>query len=426
MAARVQSAEIDCEPGLEPHRGVLLEVAALASAACAALGTAADIEWAADENQVWLLQARPITSVRQVRTLAPVLNATELYTAGDEALASFRPLPDFAQYFRSKRRPLALFAQANGVAAGLALLISANRQGLEAQSLSQPVLDRLTTDQVVLDFSDQVRQQILSREELPARLFELSDERVVCFVVREFLKGDTGLITQACDDGSTTCEWSSEGLLAINRGIAKTSRAQLRPESFHEIADAPQLHQITHAASELLGSVQLEWVRAGQHLHLIDFSPLSIFAQVEELSEIRSISPGYAEGPVVVVTAGRQLEQVSISATVSINSIPSSESLGAELQALERQLRAHHGQAIIVSPRPYAALASLLPFARGFVFEQASMLCHLSILLREHGVPAVESESLYRQGLAGRRITFSQSATTSASAPAAIQAKELL
>ena len=111
-----------------------------------------------------------------------------------------------------------------------------------------------------------------------------------------------------------------------------------------------------------------------------------------------------------VVTAGRNLEELSISATVSINSIPTSQSLGAELEELERQLRAHDGQAIVVSPRPYAALAALLPFARGFVFEQASMLCHLSILLREHGVPAVESEALYRQGLAGQRITFSQSA----------------
>ncbi|RMR52679.1 Pyruvate phosphate dikinase PEP/pyruvate binding subunit [Pseudomonas syringae pv. actinidiae] len=410
MSARVSDQQLlGCDPALEPHKALLLEVATLAANASAALGLPADIEWAADEQKLWLLQARPVTSLREARSLEPVLEWAELYIASDEALMDFRPLPAFAQYFRSKRRPLALFAQTHDVSAGQALLVKANRQGLVEPAMSQLLLDRLNTDQVVLDFSDQVRQQILERGALRERLLELSDERVVCFVVREFLKGETGLITQACDDGSTTCEWSSEGLLAINRGIAGTQRARLVAHDPTGPADALQLHSITHAAGELLGSVQLEWVRAGQQLHLIDFSPLSTFVQVEDSTEIRLISPGYADGPVVVVTAGRQLEELSISATVSINSIPTSSSLGAELEELERQLRAHDGQAIVVSPRPYAALAALLPFARGFVFEQASMLCHLSILLREHGIPAVESEALYQQGLAGQRITFSQS-----------------
>lgn len=110
--------------------------------------------------------------------------------------------------------------------------------------MSRALLDRLKTDQVVLDFSDQVRQQILGRGALRERLLELSDERVVCFVLREFLQGETGLITRACDDGSTTCEWSSEGLLAINRGIAGTQRARgdERPEWARRCATAAQHH----------------------------------------------------------------------------------------------------------------------------------------------------------------------------------------
>ena len=72
------------------------------------------------------------------------------------------------------------------------------------------------------------------------------------------------------------------------------------------------------------------------------------------------------------------------------------------------EIRAHAGPVIVVSPRPYAALAPLLPYAAGFVFEQASTLCHLAILLREHGVPAIESEALYRQALKFRtqRLTL--------------------
>lgn len=413
MAARVQARRLSCGPQLTPHKALLLEVAALAEAASAALGVPADIEWAADEHQLWLLQARPITSLREARSLAPVLCWAELYMADDDELLDFRPLPDFAQHFRSKRRPLAIFARDHGVAAGKALLVRANRQGLTESSVCRPMLETFNTAQVLLDFGGHVRQQILDRDTLLERLLELSDERVTCFVIREFLKGETGLITQACDDGSTFCEWSEEGLLAINRGLAKTRHARLAAKGAGEPADARQLHLITQAASERLGSVQLEWVSNAKQLHLIDFSPLSTSVPLDDMSPIRIISPGYAEGPPIVVEAGRQLEELSISATVSINSIPTPQSLGVRFEVLERQLRAHDGQAIVISARPYAALAALLPFARGFVFEQASMLCHLSILLREHGVPAVESEALYRSGLAGRRITFSSQSSSS-------------
>ena len=409
MSARVDGQHVTCVASLMPYQSLMLEVAALASAASAALGVAADIEWAVDETRLWLLQARPITTVRQAQSSEPYMKWVPLYVASDEALMDFRPLPEFAQYFRSKRRPLAVFAQRHDVAAGEALLIRANRPGLSDPAACQALMEKFRTEQVVLDFSDQVRQQILERDALIARIFELSDERINCFVIREFLKGEAGIITQACDDGSTTCEWSSEGLLAINRGIASTCRARLSTQDPGGPIGAQRLHKITQTANEVLGSVQLEWVRVGERLHLIDFSPLSTFVQVDDSLEIRVISPGYADGLPIMVKAGRHLEELSISATVSINAIPSPQSLGKQLEDLEQQLRAHDGQAIVISPRPYAALAALLPFARGFVFEEASMLCHLSILLREHGIPAVESCELYRQGVAGERITFSQS-----------------
>jgi phosphoenolpyruvate-protein kinase (PTS system EI component) len=50
-------------------------------------------------------------------------------------------------------------------------------------------------------------------------------------------------------------------------------------------------------------------------------------------------------------------------------------------------------------------LAALIPYVGGFVFEQASMLCHLAILLRESQVPAVASPTLYARGLEVESLT---------------------
>ncbi|KKB61361.1 phosphoenolpyruvate synthase [Robbsia andropogonis] len=409
-SARLTGNALVCAPELEKHRTMLHAVAALARSAANEIGAPADIEWAMDDQQLWLLQARPITTVRRVEEHGPMLDWVALYASDDDALLAYRPLPDFAQYFRSKRKPLANFATLHNVPAGAALLIRANREGLANTSTCAALLAHFETPHVVVDFSDRVRQQILPRAALLDRLNELIGAQTSRFVVREFVTGEAGLITQACTDGSTTCEWSEDGLLAINRGIARTERARLTDDAEGGPPDAALLHRVTHEAVRTFGPIQLEWVRAGGRLHLIDFSPLATSITVGDDDNLRAISPGFADGLPVVVGSDRNLEELSISATVSINAIPSAESLGPALERLERQLREHRGQAIVVSPRPYAALAALLPYARGFVFEQASMLCHLSILLREHGIPAVESPELYRLGLSGERVTFSSTA----------------
>ncbi|WP_186102579.1 PEP/pyruvate-binding domain-containing protein [Burkholderia gladioli] len=395
-------------PGLDAHRPLLLEIAALARKAAESIGAPADIEWAADDRQLWLLQARPITTVGSASgDDAPCFESVPLYASDDDALAAYRPLPSFAQYFRSKRKPLADFAARHGVPAGNAMLVRANRAGFAAETVRRDaLLARFHTPEIVLDFSDGVRQQILPREALPGRLNELLGERADRFVVREFVAGDTGLITQACEDGTVVCEWSADGLLAINRGIAGTVCTTLSGAPSPEVPDAERLFQITREAVDTFGPIQLEWVRVGARLHLIDFSPLAALATLDGADACRIISPGFADGPAVVIGADSHLEDISVSATVSINAIPSADALGPALSRIEARLREHGGQAIVVSPRPYAALAALIPHARGFVFEQASMLCHLSILLREHGVPAVESSELYHLGLSGARVSF--------------------
>lgn len=43
---------------------------------------------------------------------------------------------------------------------------------------------------------------------------------------------------------------------------------------------------------------------------------------------------------------------------------------------------------VFLAERPYSRFVDLLPFARGFIFNEGSMLCHLAILLREKEIPA--------------------------------------
>ncbi|ONI89733.1 hypothetical protein ALI22I_14675 [Saccharothrix sp. ALI-22-I] len=62
----------------------------------------------------------------------------------------------------------------------------------------------------------------------------------------------------------------------------------------------------------------------------------------------------------------------------------------SHIAELHAQVTAHAEPPVVVVDRPFAILAVLIGSVAGFVFRgPASMLCHLSIVLREHGVPAV-------------------------------------
>ena len=80
--------------------------------------------------------------------------------------------------------------------------------------------------------------------------------------------------------------------------------------------------------------------------------------------------------------------------------------MGDELRELASKLRQSKKPPIIVTPRPLAALAPLIPYCSGFVFESGSLLCHLAILLREAGLPAVQSQTLYGHALEASHATL--------------------
>jgi len=422
QSVRWSEAGLVGDAPLRDAQEMLVELAAIVRTVEGQLGTAVDVEWACDGERVWVLQGRPITSLHAAADDAAHAEWTDLYLAADEDIAAFRPLPGFANYFRSKRRPLALLAHAHGVASGTALLVRGNAGGFEDAARMRALCARFGEDNVVLDFSDGLRQQVLPTGELASRLRQVLGTKASTFVIRDYVRGDWGLITQPTEDGGVLCECSADGLLAINRGSAQTqaffigsdrqvSGAQSAAAAPFGAREREQLHRTTHAAVARFGPVQLEWVTGAGQLRLIDFSPIKSLhiAQGDDGHEEdgrRTISPGFAYGAALVVPADRHLEDISIAATVSISHMPSAESLGPAIVRLAERARAGGGSMIVVAPRPYAALAALIPYVSGFVFEQASMLCHLAILLRESQVPAVASRALYARGLAGESLTI--------------------
>lgn len=411
--ARVDQGNLICAPELFGYEDLLHQVAMISRRVSELLKRPADIEWVADEDRVWLVQARPITNlVSEKGVTEPVLEWTDLYSSSNLDLNIYAPLPSFAQYFRAKRLSLANFSRNHGVAGGKALLVRANRAGVACKKLMSSLCSQFERGQIVLDVSSEMRQLIIDYSDLPARLTELVSDAPRTLVIREFITGDYGLITKVNEDGSVICEYSVDGLLAINRGTASTYSLTIKEKS-RCTSEVPlsvslqdEIFAITRRAKEQFGPIQLEWVLREDRLLLIDFSSSATDFSFDVSDGIRLISPGYAVGECVRIDIERGLEELSISARISVDNIPDVDSLGPEIARIIGRLQSIPGGAIVVSPRPYAALAAVLPYVKGFVFERAAVLCHLSILLRERGIPAIESLNIYSSALAGERVVI--------------------
>jgi hypothetical protein len=365
-----------------------------------------DLEWAYDGAQLWLLQARPDNSAaRSKADCSSVYVSCDLYLSQDAELAALRPLPDFATYFRMKRRPLMVCGREAGAHTGVAVLIHSNAAGIERMS-ADPRLEAIASSFVVLDLSDKLRQLIMEKEKLLGFLAGALSQRPQSFVVREFIHGDGGLISFVSNTESQEilCEYSSEGLLALNRGTAGSATVRLdETVQFVPQAQREILRLVTVRAAAMFGSVQLEWVTSERGLTLIDFSRISSLPDWTS-SNRRTISRGPIIGLAVRVEDSLELHEMSTAAAVSLDEIPSPERLGKSIRSLMEAISGQTQPPILFASRPYAALAALVPHVAGFVFQHSSMLCHLAILLRERGVPAIADEDVFVRTQSGESI----------------------
>ncbi len=402
----------------------LADVVALMQKVQSALGGELDIEWSWDGEAVWLLQARPITSCQPQlsESAEPIGRFIYLYAASDAELATFVPLPAYAAYFRKKRKAIYDFAQRHRLGVGTALLLQFNQAGLQSLEFQAKLVQCFQATQVVLDFSDRIRQLIIERDRLIAELQRLTTQSTTLYavVVRDFIAGDFGLITRVLEDdtsdrsGSVFCEYSFDGLLAINRGTAQVQQLDLdRGSSSLTITsqDLALLRDSTLAAQTELGLIQIEWVFANQRLYPIDFSPVVPESQLSSIGDVQIISEGFAQGPIVNVEAHEDLVALSIAPTMSLTHVPSISDVETILRTMLEQIRACNIPPIVVVSKPYAILAILIPYVAGFVFENAAILCHLAILLREKRIPAICSSALYRRSQQQQQIIIDTQAT---------------
>lgn len=379
------------------------QIAGMVASAKTLLNGHVDIEWACQQGKVWLLQVRPVTS-----------NAAADYDT--EARAHFWPLygdlpaellekmPAWALYFHQKRKPLIDIARRHQKTEPGALIFQANSYALRDAGICQELLACLHATRVVVDFSDAVRQLIVDKSALLAQLTALMTDtgRLYTVVIREFIKGEYGLITRQVQTPEGTrlvAEISADGLLAMNRGGAVSRIMTLDtplPVAGLTIENIHILQMVTEEVLAALNDVQIEWVLAKGQLYALDYSAVAD-SQLMFSDNGRVMSQGYARGQAYLIAETEEIESYSIAPSMSLTDVPDVSAYGELFSDIVQEIEKFASPPILLARRPYAALASLMPWVAGFVFEKGSLLCHLGVLLREKKMPAICDEQLFNQ-----------------------------
>lgn len=375
----------------------------VALAALPVSGTGHDVEWAWDGRLLWIVQVRPRTAELTGEPAPDGLRVAALYEGDAHDLVLGDCAGEYTR-IREKRRVARAIAISQGARVPGGWLANWDSSGplepLVAWSRQLP-------GQLVIDSSPTHRQYIIGSSELADTVRQLAGEceqpgfgeaglapGEFAFLCREYIRGQTALLSTVAADGSVYVEASEEGLLALNRGFGVAH--PITADALTALVGSEQARALANTTSEharrLHPRAALEWVVDEGRLFFVDYSapaaePLSP-GGAGALTGARVLSAGVASGRVQHLSIDEILTESSIAPIISIAQPVSAENEALLLSQLHQRLSLDGTSVILAVSRPIAVLSMLIGAVDGFLFEEGALLCHLGILLREAGVPA--------------------------------------
>lgn len=394
-----------------------------------------DIEWVFASGKLRIVQARPVTTKAEATsTIDPRLfevNLTPVTHKDREFIPS-----DLADKDKFRLRLLATEA---GVEIGKGWLVSvsrreagANTRGVEAAAGSLAAgLNR--SEQVSLVLQDPPRldggilRQFSRADEVGHHLGRLVGRVGASFdsfkfIATEILQARMSGISHIVDEK-----------LVVEVAFGSYVPKGVVPTALYVVAESGEIEQ--HVPANQTHAIFIE---AGVPTERTINGPVELtigqLAEVRRLTEV--VSSSYPDVSVefgiladgapylidiipdmsVAVRDVRVMSEGTISgtATISVSDDLAAESLDAHFHS-ERSGDAHtsDSKVVVVAPRPFLALESNLEEhgsgSIGFVFEQGSLLGHLAIILREHGVPAIVIPGACNSIPDGQKLTINTS-----------------
>ncbi len=363
-------------------------------------GFEVDVEWCYDGDTLYIVQARPITDDYSNNvSKADIFEIDRLYFDTNLEFKKRLLKCEKVYYnYTSKRSSKYVLAKSNNVNLGKGYVLHFNYRGLINNiDAIKKMCEGDYFEKFDIDVDDTIRQNIIDKNQLVQYMktvFGGYDENVEhTMIIREFISGQFGCISHYLKNGSVFIEYSKEGLLAMNRGLAHTdSIVYSNDEEVSCELSRKCIDDITRFTKKLNDNYMIEWVICNGEAYFIDYSE-EIEGGICEITNKgnKVITPGNFSGKVFCLNNDDVMQKLSTSPGVSVNDVNEVLLQNVDLAEIIDSIKELPEKPVLFAKNPYAILSFLFEYVEGFVFENGSLLCHLSILLREHKIPALIS-----------------------------------
>jgi hypothetical protein len=286
------------------------------------------------------------------------------------------------------------------------------------------LLSDLNSDVLVIDRSNSERSKFVKSQEFMNEIvkYEKVNNEFITLRVREVPNYELSGFSSIMDNGSVLIEYfigaftgtyeydvipsrivvSGDGKIEYKNEIEQNFAATFCPKlmefskvKIKSVADLSMdmifsINKMTHLMSEGLSEPRLEWTFNNGELMLWDLS-IEKSKLISSQIEGNILSPGGFVGQPVIYKEINTLKKLCSSHTISV--VP--EKAFYDLQdsiVFNRTINEWKfglKDIVIVADKPHTEFALLMKYVKGFIFEEGSQLCHLGIMLREAGVPAI-------------------------------------
>jgi rifampicin phosphotransferase len=386
---------------------------------------AVDVEWASIGDDIIILQARPTTGMFSLNNeVLPKFCDLESQDCLSIPIDKLQELHDrwLANkfYFRKKSKEFGLRIPYAGY-------LRYDPNNISFESISK-ILENYKTSYLILDRSIEERSMIIKRDELYAflKLQLPSSDGLITIRIRELPSFDMSGHSTVLEDGKILIEvipgtfnslfmmhlvpgiyiidTSGRIINSVIKSYSRCSRIDsatlqfIEPEESNLTSELSselisQICTITNKVNKYIKEARLEWTIENNELFLFDFSvehqPLNLSSNNTTI-----LSKGNFEGTTFLLEDTNKLRSICNIHTISV--LPDSDFYKVqnsnEVQELIAVFNRNSDKPVIVAKQPIAELALIAKYARAFIFEEGSILCHLGIILRELGIPAIFME----------------------------------
>lgn len=388
-------------------------------------GCHVDIEWCYCQGKVYLIQVRPVSVIASKKTKKISSNRIYSISEIDNVDCEGAGLEPRIRRWKGKKQHFNRCCDSLGIKHLEWFFVENYQDNLQTEvenrlqkfsgkfvtlAINETLLDVVKNKEEVIPFMQQYGQledkTVISFRDVPMNNISVistynGEESVYIEVIDGIMKGlKTGELQASVYEVDysgniiASREYHEKKKYVIEFPSGDTFMVENENNSFSKYED--KFVDIAIATKRLYENGQvgaIEWWICDNEVFAADISISSVSTSLYKDGNVSLISNGDIEGFAYFIDDDimQGMNELSFGTAISVDKIDESALNNQYVKMVQRRIlrEKNKGKIVLVLDRPYLGIAPLLSDVDGIVFGEASLLCHLSVMLREKKIPAI-------------------------------------